>query len=530
MTRDLWPLWRAGAVLAAGWAIVFAAVAFFRPLMPVDETRYLSVAWEMMSQRHWILPLLNFEPYSHKPPMLFWLIRAAWAVGGEGVWPVQVVMFAFFGILAFLTGQIAWRSTGDVRAGAFAMLALGAMPMLLVYSSTIMFDTMLAVWAVSGMLVLWRLARGAQWHLWAAYGLCMGAGILAKGPVALVYMLPVALLAPLWAEKRPWGRWYAGAAFAVAVGGAMALAWAVPAALEGGPAYAQKIFVTQSAGRMVQAFDHREPVWFYVPVILGFIAPLLLWPAIWSGARAVRDETRVDPRARQAVRFVLCWVLPPVLFFSAISSKQIHYMIPVLPGFAVLAGLALEWTGRHARGVMWPLAAMTVPSAIVIGCAAFGIAVPHMVLDGASLEIAVAHIALTAALAAWACRGPAEQDRAAMGMALGAMMMVVVAHAQLGQQFLKRYDLTAVAQAVQPYLDRPLAAAPKYDGEYGYTFRIHHGIESIGTEDMDPWFAKHPDGVVIARFKETDVPVKYPVLYRQAFRNNEVLTLIEAPK
>ncbi len=62
-----------GFWLAAGLVLIFTM-----PLLPIDETRYLTVAWEMRQSGHWLLPTLNGEPYSHKPPLLIWLINLAW--------------------------------------------------------------------------------------------------------------------------------------------------------------------------------------------------------------------------------------------------------------------------------------------------------------------------------------------------------------------------------------------------------------------------------------------------------------------
>jgi 4-amino-4-deoxy-L-arabinose transferase-like glycosyltransferase len=45
-----------------------------RNLIPVDETRYTTVAWEMWVRSDFLVPHLNGETYSHKPPLLFWLI------------------------------------------------------------------------------------------------------------------------------------------------------------------------------------------------------------------------------------------------------------------------------------------------------------------------------------------------------------------------------------------------------------------------------------------------------------------------
>ena len=35
-----------------------------RPLLPIDETRYASVAWEMFTHGSWLVPHLNGAPYS----------------------------------------------------------------------------------------------------------------------------------------------------------------------------------------------------------------------------------------------------------------------------------------------------------------------------------------------------------------------------------------------------------------------------------------------------------------------------------
>ena len=76
MSRTAWPALLVSAVLLA------ALQLWLRPLLPVDETRYLSVAWEMWWRGDSLVPYLNGEPYSHKPPLLFWLVHGVWALSG----------------------------------------------------------------------------------------------------------------------------------------------------------------------------------------------------------------------------------------------------------------------------------------------------------------------------------------------------------------------------------------------------------------------------------------------------------------
>src|SRR3546814_10043499 len=57
------------------------------------------------------------------------------------------------------------------------------------------------------------LHHGGRWTGILITGIAIGLGVLTKGPVILVYALPPALFAPLWAsaERRPgWLGWYAG--------------------------------------------------------------------------------------------------------------------------------------------------------------------------------------------------------------------------------------------------------------------------------------------------------------------------------
>ena len=99
----------------------FLAVALFgilaRPLLPVDETRYLTVAWEMREGGHWLVPRLNGEIYSHKPPLLFWLINLVWWVTGVSEVTARLIGPAFgAGAIAATAGlaRRLWPEDPDV--------------------------------------------------------------------------------------------------------------------------------------------------------------------------------------------------------------------------------------------------------------------------------------------------------------------------------------------------------------------------------------------------------------------------------
>ena len=65
------------------WGVLVVVALTLRPLLPIDETRYLSVAWEMWLRHDWLVPHLNGSPYPDKPPFLFWGILLGWRVFGR---------------------------------------------------------------------------------------------------------------------------------------------------------------------------------------------------------------------------------------------------------------------------------------------------------------------------------------------------------------------------------------------------------------------------------------------------------------
>ena len=100
------------------WALGVIFCISVRPLMPVDETRYLSVAWEMWIHGNWLVPHLNGAPYAHKPPMLFWLINVSWAVFGVNEFSARMIAPIFGAlnlVMVFVLAGKLWPEKTDAR-------------------------------------------------------------------------------------------------------------------------------------------------------------------------------------------------------------------------------------------------------------------------------------------------------------------------------------------------------------------------------------------------------------------------------
>lgn len=507
----------------AAWLALLTAVAFLsRSYIPIDETRYLSVAWEMWQRGDFLVPFKNGAPYSHKPPLLFWLMHLGWALGGVNDWWPRLIspLLAFASL--FLVRRLAldlWPDRPEPARMA-PWILLGSLLWSL-YSQTIMFDLLMAFCALLGILGLVRAALGRP-HGWALFALSIGLGVLAKGPAILLHLLPAALLAPWWKDRDalPWRRWYAHLSMAVLAGAALALLWAIPAGMMGGEEYRHAIFWGQTANRMVQSFAHQRPLWWYLPLLPLLLFPWFVWPALWRGMQG-HARTR-DP----GLRLLLAWLLPAFLAFSLISGKQVHYLLPEFPAFALLAG---RWLLDRPASRPWLPASMLV----VLGGAM--LLLPH-IHHPAEAGIVLARmpawggpVFVLLGLGMWLQKG--TPVRLVPRLSALAVLTMAAMHLVLIRPISAAYDLrpiaAAIAQAQRQSLD--VANIGTYHAQYQFAGRLQRPLAELtqGQAATD-WLLAHPGGVAVMYFPgEMDLKPLHP-LYAQAYRSRQV-ALLHAP-
>jgi 4-amino-4-deoxy-L-arabinose transferase-like glycosyltransferase len=501
---------RSGAVLALAlllWAVTVVVGLALRPPLPVDETRYLAVAWEMWRRGDFLVPYINGIPYHHKPPLLFWLMQAGWAVVGVSeIWGRLVApLFALGGIL--LTAQLGKRLWPESRdAGPVAALMLTGSALFAVFISLTFFDTLVTFFALLGWIGLVDAARALREGTpmrrgWAVYAVALGLGILSKGPVQLLHVLPVALLAPLWIKDRPPGfarRWYGALALAVLGGAAIGLAWAVPAAIAGGEDFARKIFLGQHAGRMVDSFQHGRPFWWYVPLAIAMLFPWLWWIAVWRRGIAARTVWR-----EEGTRFCLCVIAPAFIVFSVISGKQPHYMLPLVAAACLIGGrlaMAPEGTERWVERLpaVLPIFACGL---VFLSAPLFAdrilAARPGLALPGWLLAlIAACGVGLVAGSVA-ALRVRRTHRVIAVLAALPVALLIAL---HVGMLALRpTFDVGPVAAflARAEAAGTPVALLGDYEGQYHFAGRLTRPIPDVNHTTALSWAAAHPDGLLI---------------------------------
>src|SRR5690349_24792900 len=120
------------------WLLLLLPVALFLPALPIDETRYLAVAWEMRLHGDFLVPHLNGAPYSDKPPLLFWLINLGWLIAGMHAWAVRLGVLAASFTSLYLFERLARRVRPEGDFARNATLLLLGMIYFALFSSAIM--------------------------------------------------------------------------------------------------------------------------------------------------------------------------------------------------------------------------------------------------------------------------------------------------------------------------------------------------------------------------------------------------------
>jgi 4-amino-4-deoxy-L-arabinose transferase-like glycosyltransferase len=387
------------------FALVLALMVPCRDLWAPDEPDFAQCVREMRERGSWLLPYLNGLPYSEKPILFYWLMKLSamggeWLTGGAGfthgvaAWALRLP--SALAAAGFLFGFRSWTARFvDPDLAEPACLVLGVVPIWVLQAQTIQIDMVFAAllaWSwcswLAGYLLLRGLAPrpggtgagqaragapGTAWFVMAYAALALA--FLAKGPLAVVLSLPLALAFLAWQrDLRALGSVRAGTG--LLVGAAIVLPWYLAATVQGGAAYAYQMVVHQNLERALHAWDHIQPPWKYVEYLASDFFPwtLLLPAAALALARPRKAAGAPDP----ATRFQVLAVAVPFLLLSCSQSKQSKYLLMVYPFLALLlARLLVALAPDRVRRFAWLLAG--------------GLALPGLALAAVSLLGAGGH-------------------------------------------------------------------------------------------------------------------------------------------
>ncbi len=332
-------------MLLTATAVVYFYGLGRAPFVGADEPRYAQVAREMYERGDAVTPTLGGHTWFEKPALVYWAAMAGYKLFGVAEWAARLGAALAGWLTVFLVGWIAGRV--EERAGAEAswlQLSAGALVAtsagLIVFSRAVNFDVFVTMTVTCALAFFFaaelETATRARTWLLAGFYAGMGASLLAKGLIGVV--LPVGVVCVYYLLRRRWPDMWKSALWGFLLTSAVAAVWYAPVIARHGWTFVDEFFIRHHFARYLSnKYHHPQPFWFYLAIIPALALP---WSAFlaWGVAHARRWDWRGADALSKLRFFAFAWLLFPLLFFSMSGSKLPGYILPALPGAALLAG------------------------------------------------------------------------------------------------------------------------------------------------------------------------------------------------
>jgi 4-amino-4-deoxy-L-arabinose transferase-like glycosyltransferase len=324
------------------------------PLLGPDEPRYAQIAREMLERGDMVTPTLGGQPWFEKPALLYWMIMAAFGAFGVSEWAARLgpaLCGLLTGLFVYMTGRRVEREMDeaeDVRGlGLWSAAALLSSAGMIVFSRGASFDvvvTMTLTAALACFFIAELATLESERRCWlAGFYAAIGASLLAKGLIGIV--IPAGIVAAYFILRREWPKRSVllSLLWGVPLASLVAATWYAPVTARHGWTFIDQFIIQHHFARYLSnKYHHPQPFYFYLPVAALFALP---WTAFLVAAlvSARRWEWRAQTAQNKLRIFAFAWLVVPIVFFSLSGSKLPGYILPALPGAALLVGERLRF-------------------------------------------------------------------------------------------------------------------------------------------------------------------------------------------
>ncbi len=352
-----------------GWAVLILAtlyVCYFSHLGAIgfvgpDEPRYAWIARDMAETGDWVTPRLYGQPWFEKPPLYYWGATVCFKLFGVSETAARLPS-AISALLATLAlAWLAWRLYGAETARWLLLLlptTVGMIGFSHAAAPDMPFSGMLTIAMVCAAVVLRLVPAGAgganpaptysstAWVALVLFGFFLGLAVLAKGPAGIILCGGAVFFWAIFTKRwRDAFRLFHPAAFIAFF--ATALPWYVLCARRN-PDFFRIFIIEHNFKRyLTPEFQHIQPLWFYLPVLLAAFLPwtaALLWN-LFSSPRRLRRMDELSP----ATSFFLIWAGFCIAFFTISRSKLPGYVLPTVPPLGLLIAQSVS---QHVSKVL----------------------------------------------------------------------------------------------------------------------------------------------------------------------------------
>ncbi len=381
----------AAARLTAARACLLAALVWAAIYLPAlgsleikgEEGRRILPAVTMLDTGRWIVPQVGGVPYLSKPPLINWLVAAAFSASGtQSEWAARMPsVLAVLALALTMVGTLAAFLTpaGALLAALFLLTNIGLMEKGRLAEIEALYLSLSGI-ALCLWLSAWQrdVATGAKpsWRAWTLPWLFLGFGLLTKGPLHLLFFYGI-VVAILVCARRWRDLWNPAHLAGVVLMLGIFAVWAVPYLRQTAASGAGGVWLAQFQGRMEVNETFRFQNWLLnIPRgLANFLPWTVLLPLAWRRAPLPTALATPDASQKLAVLRGLRWGVGfGFLAVSLAPGGQPRYTLPLLAPASLLLALVLAGPLPGWLPLVWTRVVMACVAVAMIGALTAGLA------------------------------------------------------------------------------------------------------------------------------------------------------------
>ena len=320
-------------VLTAFWGLDNSSVGNHEAYVGV-------VAREMIKSGDWVVPMFNGQVRLQKTPLSYWLVAAgAKIAGGVNDFIVRLPSTALAVLSAIAIFYFVCDCAG-FSAGAFSALIWASSFCYVRYSHTGRPEMALACFVAIAMLSFYSAikaqSRKKQVYYILVFWVSFALSMLAKGPAPLLLIFPA-----LFFYFVVFRRWklirellpIAGVILFLVI----FLPWPIAVFLK--QPGAVEVWKNEFFGRAAGEYASGEkPFYYYFGAMFVYLLPFSAFIplALWAPFCRIWEEKR------ETIGYHWLWFVTGIVAMSLCGGKRQHYILPIMPAMAILAGIILD--------------------------------------------------------------------------------------------------------------------------------------------------------------------------------------------
>lgn len=341
------------------WFWILIGALFFLPflggvhLFDWDEVNFAELAREMVMSGDWLHMTINFETFTEKPPLFFWLQASSMELFGIGEYAARFPN-ALLGIIVLPFLYISGKFLVDRKFGFFWALSWFGATLPFLYFKSGIIDPYFNFFIFNGLFFLihflWKrnqvnfifLSKSARFYL-VVGGIFIGLAILTKGPVAYLIIF-LTLVAYAISKSLRFGMKISDFLIYSLVALGVFLLWFLVEYSFNGPDFIVDFTIRQWELLTTNDAGHGGfPAYHFVVLLLG------CFPASIFALRGLGKIEGLHPHVADFQRWMIILLSVVLVLFSLVGTKIIHYSSMAYYPISFLSALSLWQISEFPR-------------------------------------------------------------------------------------------------------------------------------------------------------------------------------------